>query len=157
MTTVLVLHLLGIGMWLGAGCVALAFAADAKADSPMRLPRLLLLTRIYSLVLAPGAVLATASGIALTMMASSAGFGARLGEPALAAMQALGVLAGVIEVAVSFPTAQRLAGTAAVAVNEKRPWAGERLRFRLTVLLVVTLTLVAVSTYLGVLGASTNA
>jgi hypothetical protein len=157
MTTVLVLHLLGVGLWLGAGCVALAFAADAKADSPMRLPRLLLLGRIYSLVLAPGAVLATGSGIALTMMAMSAGFGARLGEPALATMQALGVLAGVIEVFVAFPTAQRLAGSAALAVNEKRPWAGERLRLRLTVLLVITLSLVVVSTYLGVLGASTNA
>jgi hypothetical protein len=156
MTAVLALHLIGVGLWLGAGSVALVFATDARAESAMRLPRILLLGRIYSLILAPGAVLATGSGIALTMMAYSAGLSTRLGEPALATMQGLGLLAGVIEVFVGFPTAQRLAGAAAVSVNEGRPWRGDRLRFRLTILLTVTLSLVAVSTYRGVLGASAH-
>ena len=156
MTAVLALHLIGVALWLGAGSVALVFAVDARADTGMRLPRLLLLGRIYSLVLAPGAVLATGSGIALTMMAYSAGMSTRLGEPALATMQGLGLLAGVIEVFVGFPTAQRLAGAAAISVTEGKPWRGDRLRVRLTILLTMTLALVVVSTYLGVLGASGN-
>lgn len=157
MTTVLFLHLIGVGLWVGAGCVALMFVLDAKKDTPTRLPRALLLGRIYSMVLAPGAVLATGSGIALTMMVSSAGYGARLGSPTLAAMQGLGVLAGVVEVFVAFPTAQRLAGVAAISMTEGKAWTGERLRARLAVLLMITLTAVLVSTYLGVLGASADA
>jgi len=151
MTFVRFLHVVGIALWLGAGVVALLFATGAKQDTPMRLPRVLLLGRIYSLVIAPGAMLATASGIALTMMAASADYGAQLGEPALAAMQTLGLLAGILEIFVAFPTAQRLTGAAAASVDGAA-WTGERLRARLVGLLAVNLTLVVVATYLGLLG-----
>ena len=151
MTFVRFLHIVGIALWLGAGVVALLFAVAAKRDTPMRLPRVLLLGRVYATVIAPGAMLATASGLALTMMAASAGYGARLGEPALAAMQTLGLVAGILEIFVAFPTAQRLTGAAAASVDGAA-WVGERLRARLTGLLVLNLTLVLVSTYLGLLG-----
>jgi hypothetical protein len=151
MTLVLFSHVLGIALWLGAGVVALLFATGAKRDTPMRLPRVLLLGRIYTMVIAPGAMLATASGIALTMMAASAGDGTRLGEPALAAMQTIGLLAGILEIFVAFPTAQRLTGAAAASVDGAA-WVGERLRARLVGLLAVNLTLVLVATYLGLLG-----
>lgn len=151
MTLVRFLHVLGIALWLGAGVVALLFATGAKQDTPMRLPRVLLLGRIYALVIAPGAMLATASGIAITMMAASGGDSARLGEPALAAMQAVGLLAGILEIFVAFPTAQRLTGAAAASVDGAA-WVGERLRARLVGLLAVNLTLVLVATYLGLLG-----
>ena len=145
------LHIIGIGLWLGAGAVALLFAVGAKRDHPMRIPRILLLARVYSVVIAPGAMAATASGLALTMMAMSAGFGAALGTPPLAAMQALGLLAGILEVFVAFPTSQRLAGAAAAAA-EGGTWAGEALRARLVGLLLVNLTLIVASTYLGIVG-----
>jgi len=151
MTLVRFLHVLGIALWLGAGVVALLFATGAKQDTPMRLPRVLLLGRIYALVIAPGAMLATASGIAITMMAASGGDSARLGEPALAAMQAVGLLAGILEIFVAFPTAQRLTGAAAASVDGAA-WVGERLRARLVGLLAVNLMLVLVATYLGLLG-----
>lgn len=151
MTFVLFLHLLGIALWLGAGSVALLFATGAKQDTPLRLPRVLLLGRVYSLLVAPGAMLATASGLALTMMAASSGDSGRLGEPAVAAMQSMGLLAGILEIFVAFPTAQRLTGAAAASVDGAA-WAGERLRARLVVLLCVNLTLVVASTYLGLLG-----
>lgn len=151
MTLVLTLHFVGIALWLGAGAVALLFAVGAGSDTPMRIPRLLLLGRAYSAIVAPGAMLATASGLALTMMAMSAGWGAALGSPPLAAMQALGLVAGLLEVFVAFPTAQRLAGVAA-ATAEGAVWAGEPLRRRLVGLLCVTLTLVVGCTYLGVVG-----
>lgn len=145
------LHLIGIALWLGGGTVGLLFANAAKQDTPMRIPRLLLLGRMYSTVIAPGAMLATATGIALTMTAMSAGFGAALGSPPLAAMQALGLVAGLVEIFVAFPTAQRLAGFAA-ATLDGAPWAGERLRARLVGVVVFTLALVVASTYLGLLG-----
>lgn len=151
MTFVTFLHVLGIALWLGAGAVALLFATAARQDTPMRLPRVLLLGRVYTLLIAPGAMLATASGLALTMMAASGGNGARLGEPAVAAMQTMGLIAGILEIFVAFPTAQRLTG-AAVAAMDGAAWAGERLRGRLVLVLSLDLTLVVVSTYLGLLG-----
>jgi len=151
MTFVTFLHVVGIALWLGAGAVALLFATAAAQDTPMRLPRVLLLARIYTLLVAPGAMLATASGIALTMMAASGGDGGRLGEPALAAMQTLGLLAGILEIFVGFPTSQRLGG-AGVAAMDGAAWSGERLRSRLVIVLSITLTFVVVSTYLGLLG-----
>jgi hypothetical protein len=151
MTFVRFLHVIGIALWLGAGAVALLFATAARQDTPMRLPRVLLLGRVYSLLIAPAAMLATASGLALTMLAASGGDGARLGEPALAAMQSMGLLAGILEIFVAFPTAQRLAG-AGVAAVDGAPWTGEGLRARLVALLWIDLTLVVASTYLGLLG-----
>jgi hypothetical protein len=85
------------------------------------------------------------------MMAASGGDGARLGEPTLAAMQTLGLVAGLLEIFVGFPTSQRLAG-AGVAAMDGAAWTGERLRTRLVVVLSITLTLVVASTYLGLLG-----
>lgn len=151
MTLVRFLHFIGIGLWLGGGAVALLFATGAKRDTPMRIPRVLLLARAYAVVVAPGAMLATASGLALTMMAMSAGWGAALGSPPLAAMQALGLLAGLLEVFVAFPTAQRLGGVAAAAADGAA-WAGEGLRARFVGLATTTLTLLVVSTYLGIIG-----
>jgi hypothetical protein len=151
MTLVLFLHVVGIGLWLGAGAVALLLAVGARHDTPLRLPRVLLLGRAYSVVVAPGAMLATASGLALTMMAATGGSNVQLGAPALAAMQTLGLVAGLVEIFVSFPTAQRLAGVAAASVDGAA-WSGERLRGRLVRLLSFTLTLVLISTYLGLLG-----
>jgi len=151
MTLVRFLHVVGIALWLGAGATALLFATAARQDTPMRLPRVLLLGRIYTLLIAPGAMLATASGLALTMMAASGGDSARLGEPALAAMQSMGLMAGILEIFVAFPTAQRLTG-AGIAAMDGAAWAGEGMRARLVVLLWITLTLVVASTYLGLLG-----
>lgn len=151
MTLVLLLHVIGIALWLGAGAVALLFATAARHDTPMRLPRVLLLGRIYTLFIAPGAMLATASGLVLTMMAASGSDSARLGEPALAAMQSMGLLAGILEIFVAFPTAQRLTG-AGIAAMDGAAWAGEVARGRLVVLLSINLTLVVASTYLGLLG-----
>lgn len=151
MTFVLFLHLVGIGLWLGAGTTALAFAVAARQETPLRLPRVLLLGRVYSMIVAPGAILATASGLALTMVAASGGSSVELGTPALAAMQTLGLVAGLIEIFVAFPTAQRLTAVAAASVDGAA-WGGEALRGRLARLLSFTLTLVLISTYLGLLG-----
>jgi hypothetical protein len=151
MTFVRFLHVIGIALWLGAGAAALVFATAARQDTPMRLPRVLLLGRLYTLLIAPGAMLATASGLALTMMAASGADSDRLGEPALAAMQSMGLLAGVLEIFVAFPTAQRLTA-AGIAAMDGAAWAGEAPRGRLVALLWITLSLVVASTYLGLLG-----
>jgi hypothetical protein len=151
-TIALLVHFLGIALWVGAGAAGLLLATGARADTPLRLPRVLLLGRIYSTIIAPGAMLATASGIALLMLVVGAGDGARLATPLVAAMQVLGMAAGLTEVFVVFPTAQRLAGVAAAAASASGPWVGERLRRRLVTLEAVTLTLVVLASFLGIAG-----
>lgn len=152
MTIVLLAHFLGIALWVGAAVVALQLAVGAAADTPLRLPRLLLLGRVYSMIIAPGATLATASGIALTMMLMTVGDAARLGTPPLAGMQVLGLAAGLGELFIVFPASQRLTQAAAAAVSANRAWAGDALRRRLIVLEVVTLGLVMLSSFLGIWG-----
>lgn len=153
MTFVRFLHLAGIAVWLGAGAAAVVLARIAATDpAGRRADRLELVGRLYAWLVAPGAILATGSGVAVTMMAASAGYGARLGAPASAAMQALGLLAGILEVFVAFPASQRLLRAVLAAEEAELPRAGERMRRRLAALGPVTLGLIVVSLYLGVIG-----
>jgi uncharacterized membrane protein len=139
---------IGIGLWLGGGAAVLLLgAAGAAGAAGARGDRLSLLSRVYGLLVAPGAVLATVSGIALTMLVYSRGLSARLGTAAVG-METVGVLAGVLEIFVTFPAAQRL-GRVIAAADPGDPRAGERLRRRVTVMLQVTLALVVLATLLG--------
>ncbi len=147
------LHLIGLALWLGGGLWGLVLLVGARGEDPTpRGDHLALTTRLYAWIVAPGAMLATASGLALTMMAASAGYGARLGTASLAAMQAIGLVAGVLELFVGLPTAQRLGRVLAASDPAEIPKAGERFRSRLAGVLATTLTLVVVSFYLGVAG-----
>jgi uncharacterized membrane protein len=146
-TIALFLHVIGISLWLGAGAVLLLLGNPAL-PAAARAARLALLSRIYGMLVAPGAVLATASGIALTMLVYSRGQSGRLGTAAVA-METVGMLAGVLEIFVTFPAAQRL-GRVIAAADPADPKAGERLRRRVSGLLRVTLALVVIATLLGV-------
>jgi uncharacterized membrane protein len=150
MIVVRFLHLIGIGLWLGGGTAVLALGTAAGSAGAGRAERLSLLSRLYGMIVGPGAVLATLSGIALTMLVSSRGEGARLGHPAAVGMEVLGLVAGVLEIFVTFPAAQRLGRLIAAAEPAEETRAGERLRRRVTVMLGVTLALVVIATLLGV-------
>lgn len=152
MTIARFLHVIGIALWLGGGAAALLLAGAAgRAAGAGRLDRLGLLSRTYGMTVAPGALLATVSGVALVMLASGQGLGSRLGAPAALGMEVLGLVAGLLEIFVTFPAAQRLGRVAAAAEPAEAPRAGERLRRRVAILLGVTLPLVAVATLLGVI------
>jgi uncharacterized membrane protein len=152
MSFVRFLHLVGLGLWLGAGGAAALLARLAAGDPPeRRADRLELVGRLFGWMVAPGAVLTTASGIALTMMAASAGYGSRLGTPASAAMQVLGLVAAGLEILVSFPSSQRLMRAVLAAQGPELAGAGERMRRRLTLLAPITIGLVVVATFLGVI------
>jgi uncharacterized membrane protein len=145
------LHLAGIGVWLGAGAAALLLARMAAGDAPeRRADRLEQVGRFYAWLVAPAAILATASGLAITMMAASAGYGARLGAPASAAMQVLGLVAGGLEIFGAFPASQRMLRVVVAAEHGELAGAGERQRRRLVRLSPVSLSLVVIALYLGV-------
>jgi uncharacterized membrane protein len=152
MTIARFLHMIGIALWLGGGGAVLLLArAAGGAAGAGRLDRLGLLSRTYGMIVAPGALLATVSGIALTMLLSSRGLGSRLSEPAAVGMEVLGLVAGALEIFVTFPAAQRLGRVVAAAEPADAPRAGARLRRRVAILLSVTLPLVAIATLLGVI------
>jgi uncharacterized membrane protein len=145
------LHLVGIGIWVGAGGAVALLARVAAGDPPeRRADRLELVGRLYAWLVAPGAILATASGIAITMMAAGAGYGARLGAPASAAMQVIGLVAAGLEILVAFPASQRLLRAVLAAQGPELAGAGERMRRRVATLAPVILALVIVAVYLGV-------
>ncbi|HET7038937.1 MAG TPA: DUF2269 family protein [Gemmatimonadales bacterium] len=152
MTFIRFLHLVGIAAWLGSGAAtALIVRAAAGDPAARRAERLELVGRLYAWLVAPGAILATASGVAITMMAASAGFGARLGAPASIAMQLLGLTAGFLEVFLTFPASQRLLRAVLAAPEAELAGAGERMRRRVAALGPVALALVVISLYLGVI------
>lgn len=152
MTFVRFLHLVGIGVWLGAGAVTALLVRAAAADPPgRRAERLELVGRLYAWLVGPGAILGTGSGLALTMMAASAGYGARLGTPASAAMQVLGLVAGFLEMFLTFPASQRLLRAVVAAEERELAQAGERMRRRVAALGPIALALLLISLYLGVI------
>jgi len=146
------LHLVGIGVWLGAGAAAALLVRVAAQDPPeRRADRLELVGRFYAWLVAPGAILASGSGLAITMMAASAGYGARLGEPASAAMQVLGLLAGALEIFGSFPASQRMLRAVLASPGPDLAGAGERMRRRVALLGPAALAMVVVALYLGII------
>jgi hypothetical protein len=103
----LFLHILGFGLWLGGGIALLlnGLAADKEGR-----PALALILRLQGgiarMAVAPGALLATLSGLMLTFGNIHA---PQMGNPWMATMQGAGILAALLTLAVSVPAAARLA------------------------------------------------
>ena len=103
----LFLHVFGFGLWLGGGVALLLNGLAAEKEGR---PALGLIMRLQSgiarFAVAPGALLTTLSGLMLT-------FGnihtPTMGNPWMATMQGLGILAALLTLAISVPAAARLA------------------------------------------------
>ena len=145
--------MLGIGLWLGGGAVAvLVNTLESETSPAARAAVDDMLGKVYAWVVGPGAIAAVASGVALTMMAASQGLSARLGHPPIAAMQGIGLLAGLIEIFVSLPTSQRLARISALSEGAESSATARLYRGRLRAASGTALALVAIALYLGVVG-----
>ncbi len=145
--------MLGIGLWLGGGAVAvLVNTLEAETSPAARAAVDEMLGKVYAWVVGPGAIAAVASGVALTMMAASQGYGSRLGDPSVAAMQGMGLLAGVIEILVSLPTSQRLARISALSEGAESSATARLYRGRLRAASGTALLLVAAALFFAVTG-----
>ncbi|HXV86119.1 MAG TPA: DUF2269 family protein [Gemmatimonadales bacterium] len=126
-----VLHLLGQALWIGGALAAMVMALAARQETvPVRAAVFRLLARVHSTVIAPGALVTVLTGLWLTMSLARQGMGARLGDPGIAAMQALGLLAGLLVLLVGLPTAAKLARVADPGPDGTLSPAVERLRRR---------------------------
>ena len=156
MTPVTFLHMLGISLWVGGVLAALVIIGATPVSQPavVRGAAYRLLGRVYAWIVAPGAIATTASGLGITVIAASQGWGAGLGEPAVVAMQGVGLLAGILEIFVSFPMSQKLARVASVGEPDALPAVAELLRSRVAKVSGFALALVIVALYFGVAGSA---
>lgn len=125
------LHLLGQALWIGGGLAAMTLAIASRNEDPaVKAGVYRLLARLNGVVIAPGALITVLSGLWLTMTMARRGRGAELGEPGLAVMQGLGIVAGILVLLVALPTGNLLARVAEPDQTGRFPPVFERLRKR---------------------------
>ena len=125
------LHLLGQALWIGGGLAAMTLAIASRGeDTAVKAGVYRLLARLNGVVIAPGTLITVLSGLWLTMTMARRGRGAELGEPGLAVMQGLGIVAGILVLLVALPTGNLLARVAVPDQTGRFPPVFERLRKR---------------------------
>jgi hypothetical protein len=132
----LFVHLAGMGLWLGGGAAMLAagFAADAEARERLA-TALRLQWHVARAAVFPGAIATTFSGLMLTFRNIHT---PTMGSPWMVSMQGLGLLAALLALSISVPSAARLA-----RLDPTGPHANyvDRLRSRQRLVGIVTLVL----------------
>ncbi len=144
---ILFLHWLGICLWLGA---SLSFMVWGPASKRVGLEAWAhvwdTLAKVQRWIVAPGAALATISGIVLSMQYAQRGLS--MGARWLVIMQSLGLLAGLLTLAVATSLVNRMAYLAArsLEAGQQDPRA-ETVRKRLAVVGSVAGGFVVVALY----------
>ncbi|MBA2627907.1 MAG: DUF2269 family protein [Gemmatimonadales bacterium] len=103
----LFLHLVGFTMWIGGALGVFVAGIAARRESRESLGAVVRAqSAIYRMIVGPGAMLAVLSGLLLTFRNSGVAYpGAELW---LILMQATGVIAGLVTLFISVPTAAKL-------------------------------------------------
>ncbi|HEX5387389.1 MAG TPA: hypothetical protein VFW66_11845 [Gemmatimonadales bacterium] len=117
----LFLHLLGFTLWIGGGFGVMVSSIAARNEDRARLAAVVRAhSAVYRLVIGPAAIVTVVAGLVLTLGVGGGGLGgadlggAPIGAQAglnawLLVMQVAGILAAVLTLFVSVPTAARLA------------------------------------------------
>lgn len=133
------LHLVGFVAWMGGLFSVLAIAPVAAREDPAALGMVARLEAgIYRVLVGPGAMLTVVSGMILTLRMYNEATAVGLSH-ALMLMQALGLVAGLVALIVSVPTASRLARLEPVGPSAGL-FAQLRKRLRLTDWIVLWLS-----------------
>ena len=145
---VLFVHMLGIGFWIGGGLVALLVDNGVKDESPaIRAGVARQLTRMHTMVIGLGALLATATGVLLAMGLETSERAEMMREPRMWLMQLAGALGGLIVLFVALPTAVRLGGLAVTTESGELLPAFEVYRKRLNVVTLIGWILAVVALF----------
>jgi hypothetical protein len=144
----MLIHMLGFTLWLGGGIATMVAGVTAKGFAPAeRLKAYKLIGAIQRLLVGPGALGVVLSGIMLS--AAYMRSGAMPGS--LNAMMGAGLLGAVAAVAISVPTAARLARLEVDARGEL-PAAFQGLRKRQIIAATVAGSLGLVALFAGTIG-----
>ena len=146
----LLVHVLGFTLWLGGGIATMVAGVTAKTFAPAeRLKAYKLIGAIQRLLVGPGALGVVLSGVMLMLGSAYMHSGAMPGW--LNAMMGAGLLGAVTAVAISVPTAARLARLEVDARGEL-PAAFHALRKRQIIAATVAGSLGLVALFAGTLG-----
>lgn len=144
----MLIHILGFTLWLGGGIATMVAGVSAKGFAPAeRLKAYKLIGAIQRLLVGPGALGVVLSGIMLSMAYMRPGGM----QGWLSAMMGAGLLGAVTAVAISVPTAARLARLEVDARGEL-PAAFHGLRKRQIIAATVAGSLGLVALFAGTLG-----
>jgi len=144
------LHWTGFSIWLGAQLTFMVWVPVSKAVALEPWAHAWkTLAKLQRWVVAPSAVVATLTGFALTMQLAARGRDAA-GAAWLVGMQAFGVLAAIVALAVVVPLSNRMGWVAAqsLADGERDP-AAEPLRRRLAIAGTATGLLILAAIWFG--------
>lgn len=144
-------HFLGTALWIG-GAIAAFVVALALRGHPVRFRVAVwpLLAKVHAVVIAPGAVLTTISGLSLTMSLTTRGMGQGLMTPGILLMQFAGIAAAALALFVGLPTANQLAAFASLPELESIPPQAAQLRKRQAIVSSVAGVLALIALYAGV-------
>lgn len=138
------LHFAGFAAWLGGLLAILALRASAARDPGAAMD----LSPVYRALVGPGAMVTVVTGLMLTLRLYNEASGDGLSE-GLMAMQGLGIVAAMISLIVSVPTASRLARLEPVGPSATLYRQLDR-RLRMTDVAVLLMGVVAIAA--GTLG-----
>jgi hypothetical protein len=151
MNVLLFIHFLGSALWIGGAIAAMVVALNARTeDGIVRAGAFRLLAPVHTLVVGPGALLAVASGILLTMQLMTSGSAELMAAPRIWVMQATGLIGGLMVLFVGLPTAVKMGGLAMVDETGSLPRSFERYRKRQAAVSSVAGVLAIVSLFAGV-------
>ena len=143
------LHVLGVALWLGGGFASMVSAIASKHEAPsIRAGTARLLATIHQRIISPGVILTLVTGFYLMMQL---GPGA-MERPAIAGMAVAGLLAGLVSLLIGLPTANMRARAAQLDQSGQLPPIVERLSKRQAVVMTIggVLAVIALAcAYLG--------
>lgn len=153
----LFLHWAGFSLWLGAQITFMVWGpASRNQKLEVWAHTWITLSKVQRFIVAPACVVATVTGIALTMRLAASHFD--MGAATwLMVMQGVGILAAVFTLGFATPLANRMAYLAVRSLEkgEKDP-AAERVRSRLALLGSIGGVLILVALYFGTLKPGTG-
>lgn len=148
----LFLHVLGFSIWLGASMSFMVWGRSARTASPeVWAHTWMTLARLQRSVVAPACLVATVTGVLLTMSLVQRHFDMG-GAVWLMVMQALGILAALLTLAIATPLAGRMGALAARSLEKgAQDPSAEGVQKKLAVVGSVAGVMLIVAIYFGVL------
>lgn len=145
------IHFLGSALWIGGALAAMVVALGARNENVgVRAGAFRLLVSAHTLVIAPGALLALASGILLTMNLMTGGATELMAAPRIWVMQGAGLVGALLVLFIGLPAAVKMGGLAVPDESGSLSPAFERYRKRQAVVSSIAGVLAVVALFAAV-------
>ncbi len=132
MTILRLVHFFGLALWIGGASAAMIMAISSRRESmEVRAGVFRLLANVQTIAVGAGALMTLGSGLLLTIkLAQAMGAENMMGSPRILIMQGAGLVAGLLVLLVSIPTAVKMRALAVPTESGELLPAFERYRKR---------------------------